>query len=87
MKWNFESKSEERDYLHNHLISRCNSFCPVKEKALMAQRCRPRTTNDRHSFTLRETDIGARKGCQIRTGLPNPFLFHSDGYFTPNCSS
>jgi hypothetical protein len=27
MKWNFESKSEQRDNLHNHLVSRCNSFC------------------------------------------------------------
>jgi hypothetical protein len=35
MKWNFESKSERRDYLHNHLISRCNSFLRVQRKALI----------------------------------------------------
>jgi len=27
MKWNFECKSQWRDYLHNHLITRCNDFC------------------------------------------------------------
>jgi hypothetical protein len=31
MKWNFECKSQWRDYLHNHLIARCNDFAsPAK---------------------------------------------------------
>jgi hypothetical protein len=27
MKWNFECRSERRDYLHDHLVPRSNGFC------------------------------------------------------------
>jgi hypothetical protein len=35
MKWNFECKSEQRDYLHGHRVARCNGFAMSGETLII----------------------------------------------------
>jgi hypothetical protein len=85
MKWNFECKSERRDYLHNQLIRRCNGFA-LCGKATTERSCRLRAAKDRRCITLRETDLDDHKVCPKDSHIPRVHVVRSlsgsDGILT-----
>jgi hypothetical protein len=83
MKWNFESKSEQRDYLHNHLISRCNSFALVGNAQIVIEAALT-ASNDEQSMLVRDARNRFRKRPAFEKGLPNSNRTPEGGLFVRN---